>query len=175
MSRLPGSQHNPHNQLPTPPRFPVDEALEVLVVQRNSERHGLVRFELQLVVVARQDARSVHLLVVHLEDAGQVSRRRESPPESRGDRMLDVGPVSIALSVLIRSGTFAGRVGGRVQVPDVVPEAGGGRCAEDVCARPNERHADAAQCDAAVEIGEDDVGSALGALAAGRGGLNPCR
>ena len=115
----------------------------------------------------RQYARGLHLLAVHLKDARQVPRRRESTPQSRRDRMLDVGPVSIALSVLIRSGAFAGRVRGRVQVPDVVPEAGRWRCAENVCARPNECHTDTAQRDAAIEIAEDDVGSALWALPGG--------
>lgn len=167
MERLSRSQHNPHNHLATPPRFPVDEALKILIVQRDSKRHRLVRFELQLEVVVRQDACGLHFLAVHLEDAGQMSGRRESTPQSRRDRMLDVGPVSIALRVLVRSGTFAGWVGGRVQVPNVIPEARGRRCAENVCTRPDECHADATQTNAAVEIANYDVGSALGALPVG--------
>jgi len=105
-----------------------------------------------------------------------MPRCRESTPQSRGDWVLDVGPVLIALSVLIGSGSFACRVGGRVQVPDVVPEAGRWRRAKNVCARPDERHADAAQCDAAVEITQDDVGSALRLLSllVGCGKLIPC-
>ena len=68
MSCLPGSQHNPHNQLPPSSRLPIDEALEILVVQRNRQRNRLVRLELQLIVIVRQYARGLHLLAVHLKD-----------------------------------------------------------------------------------------------------------
>ena len=173
--RLPRPQHNPHNQLPPSPRFPIDETLEILIVQRDRERHRLVRFELQLIVVARQDARGVHLLVVHLEDAGQVARRREGAPKRRRDGVLDVGPVAVALGVLVRRRALARRVRGRVEVPHVVPEAGRRRRAEHVCACADEGHADAAQRHAAVEIGEHDVWSALGGEMVGGLGRDPRR
>lgn len=175
MCRLPRPQHNPHNQLPTSPRFPINETLEILIVQRHGQGHRLVRLELQAIIVAHQDARGVHLLVVHLKDAGQMPGCREGAPQSLRDRMLDVGPVSVALGVLVGGGAFAGGVGGRVQVPDMVPEAARWRRPENMCAGPDKRHANPAQRDAAVEIGEDDVGSAFGGLLrVGRGGLDPC-
>lgn len=155
MADLARSQYDPNNSLSTPPIFPsifVHKPLEVFITQRHGQRYRLVKRQREVVVVARQDARGVDLLVAGLEDAGQLARRREGAPRYGGHGVSGVRPVFVL--------KFLRRCAGRVVFQRVVPEPGCGRGAEDPRACACEGHADAAQGDAAVEIADDDVGSA---------------